>query len=120
MPLTHETLNPSAQIDFMMTLMLEFAINLLGYIAHKDNVNRKERQKQGIEKRKAEGKKLGRTKGSISKRIKEKELMIIDLLKKKVTWSNICKICNVSMCTIQNIKERNGLIYGIVQTKNTI
>ena len=40
-----------------------------------------------------------------------------DKIEKEVSLTSISKICNINDKTIKSIKERNGLIYKIVQTK---
>jgi len=63
-----------------------------------------------LARKKSEGKKLGRPKGSLSKKTKlsGKEDEIKDLLKKKISVSAIGRILNVNRLTVENfIKTRN-------------
>lgn len=69
-----------------------------------------QRTKEALARKKREGKKLGRPKGSLSKQTKltGKEEIIQDLLRKKVSVSAIGKILGVHRLTVnQFIKTRN-------------
>ena len=62
-----------------------------------------ERTKEGLARARAQGKILGRPKGSLGKsRLDGKEDQIRDLILKKVTKANIAKIFGVSWPTIDN------------------
>lgn len=68
-----------------------------------------QRTKEALARKKAEGKKLGRPKGSLSKNTKlsGKEQQIIELLDKKVSYSAIGRIMGVNRITVmQFVKNR--------------
>ncbi len=68
-----------------------------------------QRTKEALARKKKEGKKLGRPKGSLSKKTKltGKEKIIRGFLRKGVTISNIAKILEVNRITLSNyIKSR--------------
>lgn len=68
-----------------------------------------QRTKEALARKKSEGKKLGRPKGSLSKETKlsGKEQQIIELLDKKVSYSAIGRIMGVNRLTVsQFVKSR--------------
>jgi len=68
-----------------------------------------QRTKEALARKKAEGKKLGRPKGSLSKKTKltGKEEIIKDLLKNRVSVCAIGRILNVNRMTVSSfIKSR--------------
>lgn len=70
-----------------------------------------ERTKMGLARAKAQGKKLGRPKGSIGKsKLEGKEDLIKDLLTKGVTKANIAKICGCSWVTLDNFIKTRKII----------
>ncbi len=87
--------------------VLAFAFSLSAEI-ERDLIS--QRTKEALARKKSEGKRLGRPKGSLSKETKltGKEEMIQDLLGKKVSVSAIAKIFGVHRLTVnQFIKSRN-------------
>jgi len=89
----------SKVLAFAFSLSAEIERNLIS-----------QRTKEALARKKSEGKKLGRPKGSLSKKTKltGKEDEIKDLLKKKVAVSAIGRILNVNRLTVENfIKSRN-------------
>ena len=89
----------SKVLAFAFSLSAEIERNLIS-----------QRTKEALARKKSEGKKLGRPKGSLSKmtKLSGKEDEIKDLLKKKVSVSAIGRILNVNRLTVENyIKTRN-------------
>jgi len=89
----------SKVLAFAFSLSAEIERNLIS-----------QRTKEALARKKSEGKKLGRPKGSLSKKTKlsGKEDEIKDLLKKKISVSAIGRILNVNRLTVENfIKTRN-------------
>ncbi|KPA09119.1 invertase [Candidatus Magnetomorum sp. HK-1] len=89
----------SKVLAFAFSLSAEIERNLIS-----------QRTKEALARKKSEGKKLGRPKGSLSKKTKlsGKEDEIKDLLKKKISVSAIGRILNVNRLTAENfIKTRN-------------
>ena len=70
-----------------------------------------QRTKEALARKKAEGMKLGRPKGSLSKRTKlsGKEEQIRELLSKKVSYSAIGRIMGVHRVTVQQFAESRKL-----------
>jgi len=69
-----------------------------------------QRTKEALARKKSEGKKLGRPKGSLSKQTKltGKENIILEFLKKRVPVATIARILEVHRITLNNyIKTRN-------------
>ncbi|BDS15679.1 master DNA invertase Mpi family serine-type recombinase [Aureispira anguillae] len=70
-----------------------------------------QRTKEALARKKSEGKKLGRPKGSLSKRTKltGKEEEIKLLLEKNISYSAIGRILGVNRLTVKNFVESRGL-----------
>ncbi len=70
-----------------------------------------QRTKEALARKKSEGKKLGRPKGSLSKETKlsGKEQQIIELLDKKVSYSAIGRIMGVNRLTVSQFVKSRGL-----------
>jgi len=70
-----------------------------------------QRTKEALARKKSEGKKLGRPKGSLSKETKlsGKEQQIIELLDKKVSYSAIGRIMGVNRITVSQFVKTRGL-----------
>jgi len=70
-----------------------------------------QRTKEALAKRKSEGKKLGRPKGSLSKETKltGKEDAIRELLNNKIGYSGIARILGVNRLTVKRFVESRGL-----------
>lgn len=73
-----------------------------------------QRTKEALAKRKSEGKKLGRPKGSLSKQTKltGKEDAIKELLANKIGYSGIARILGVNRVTVKRFVESRGLGEG--------
>lgn len=71
-----------------------------------------ERTKEGLERAKAQGKLLGRPKGTLGKsKLDGQEDQIKDLMAKGVTKANIAKILGVSWPTLQNFIKTRKVSY---------
>lgn len=70
-----------------------------------------QRTKEALARRKKEGKKLGRPKGSLSKQTKltGKEDVIKELLKNSIGYSAIGRMLGVNRITVKNFVESRGL-----------
>lgn len=70
-----------------------------------------QRTKEALARKKSEGKKLGRPKGSLSKQTKlsGKEEQIQELIDKKVSHSAIGRILGVNRITVKNFVQSRGL-----------
>ena len=70
-----------------------------------------QRTKEALARKKSEGKKLGRPKGSLSKQTKltGKEQEIKTLLEKKISYSGIGRILGVNRLTVKNFVESRDL-----------
>lgn len=70
-----------------------------------------QRTKEALARKKSEGVKLGRPKGSLSKQTKltGKEEAIKELLAKKISYSAISRILNVHRLTVKSFIESRGL-----------
>ena len=91
--------------DDIQSKVLTFAFSLASEI-ERELIS--QRTKEALAKRKAEGKKLGRPKGSYSSKLDEKVEYIKELLDKKVSVSSIAKILEVKDATLRSfIKRRN-------------
>lgn len=78
-------------------------VALFGLLAEIERDLISERTKAGLARARAEGKKLGRPKGSTGKsKLDGREAQITELLDLGVTKSNIAKICKVSWPTLNN------------------
>lgn len=87
--------------------ILAFAFSLSAEI-ERDLISR--RTKEALARKKSEGKKLGRPRGSLSKQTKltGKEEAIIELLRKKIPKASIARIIGVNRITLTKyIKSRN-------------
>ena len=71
-----------------------------------------QRTKEALARKKSEGHKLGRPKGSLSKKTKltGKEEIIKELLAKDISYSAIGRITNVNRQTVKNFAESRGLV----------
>jgi len=91
--------------DDIQSKVLTFAFSLASEI-ERELIS--QRTKEALAKRKAEGKKLGRPKGSYSSKLDEKRQYIEELLNKGVSIASIAKILGVHYHTVRNyIKRRN-------------
>lgn len=72
-----------------------------------------QRTKEALARKKSEGMKLGRPKGSLSKQTKlsGKEDAIKELLEKKISYSGIGRILGVNRLTVKNFVEKWELKY---------
>ena len=70
-----------------------------------------QRTKEALARKKSEGMKLGRPKGSLSKQTKlsGKEEVIKELLKNKISYSGIGRILGVNRLTVKNFVENRNL-----------
>ena len=77
-----------------------------------------QRTKEALARKKSEGKKLGRPKGSLSKRTKltGKENEITELLSKKVSVSAISRILGVNRLTVENFIRSRKLRENTAQS----
>ncbi|WP_245331099.1 helix-turn-helix domain-containing protein [Mesorhizobium sophorae] len=75
-------------------------LDMLAAIARKDYDDRRRRQAQGIAKAKAEGKMKGRPEDA------ERNEAIMDLLRKRQSWSTIVKATNCSRSTLARLAKR--------------
>lgn len=92
------------------TMQTKVMITMFSLFAEIERDLISERTKEGLERARAQGKVLGRPKGSLGKSVLDgKEDQIRDLLKKKVTKANIGKIFGVSWPTIDNFIRTRGL-----------
>ncbi len=92
--------------DDIQSKVLTFAFSLASEI-ERELIS--QRTKEALAKRKAEGKKLGRPKGSYSSKLDEKREYIEELLNKGVSISSISKILGVHYHTVRNYIKRRGL-----------
>ncbi len=92
--------------DDIQSKVLAFAFSLAAEI-ERELIS--QRTKEALAKRKAEGKKLGRPKGSYSSKLDEKREYIEELLNKGVSISSISKILGVHYHTVRNYIKRRGL-----------
>ena len=92
--------------DDIQSKVLTFAFSLAAEI-ERELIS--QRTKEALAKRKAEGKKLGRPKGSYSSKLDEKREYIEELLNKGVSISSISKILGVHYHTARNYIKRRGL-----------
>ena len=91
--------------DDIQSKVLTFAFSLASEI-ERELIS--QRTKEALAKRKAEGKKLGRPKGSYSSKLDEKKEYIEELLNKGISIASIAKILGVHYHTVRNyIKRRN-------------
>ena len=91
--------------DDIQSKVLAFAFSLASEI-ERELIS--QRTKEALAKRKAEGKKLGRPKGSYSSKLDNKKEYIKELLDKGVSIASIAKILGVHYNTAWNyIKSRN-------------
>jgi len=91
--------------DDIQSKVLTFAFSLASEI-ERELIS--QRTKEALAKRKAEGKKLGRPKGSYSSKLDKKQEYIKELLDKGVSIASIAKILGVHYQTMRNyIKRRN-------------
>lgn len=69
------------------------------------------RTKEALARKKSEGKRLGRPKGSLSKQVKltGKDEIIKEFLRKRVPYSVIARILEVNRLTLTNYVESRGL-----------
>jgi len=97
--------------DDIQSKVLAFAFSLASEI-ERELIS--QRTKEALAKRKAEGKKLGRPKGSYSSKLDDKRQYIEELLDKGVSISSIAKILGVNYNTlISYVRKRyKGESYG--------
>jgi len=100
--------------DNLSSKVLAFAFGLSAEI-ERNMIS--QRTKEALAKRKSEGKKLGRPKGSLSKSTKltGKDDEIKELLKHKVSVSAIARIMKVNRITLSNYIKTRHLRMGIEQ-----
>ena len=92
--------------DDIQSKVLAFAFSLAAEI-ERELIS--QRTKEALAKRKAEGKKLGRPKGSYSSKLDDKREYIKELLDKGVSIASIAKILGVHYHTVRNYVKRRGL-----------
>jgi len=85
--------------DDIQSKVLAFAFSLASEI-ERELIS--QRTKEALAKKKAEGKKLGRPKGSYNSKLDEKKEYIKELLEKGVSISSIAKILGVHYNTMRN------------------
>ena len=86
--------------DDIQSKVLTFAFSLASEI-ERELIS--QRTKEALAKRKAEGKKLGRPKGSYSSKLDNKKEYIKELLDKGVSIASIAKILGVHYHTVRNL-----------------
>jgi len=92
--------------DDIQSKVLTFAFSLAAEI-ERELIS--QRTKEALAKRKAEGKKIGRPKGSYSSKLDEKRQYIEELLSKGVSIASIAKILGVHYHTVRNYVKRRNL-----------
>jgi len=92
--------------DDIQSKVLTFAFSLASEI-ERELIS--QRTKEALAKRKAEGKKLGRPKGSYSSKLDKKKEHIEELLNKGVSIASISKILGVHYHTVRNYIKRRSL-----------
>ena len=92
--------------DNIQSKVLTFAFSLAAEI-ERELIS--QRTKEALAKRKAEGKKLGRPKGSYSSKLDDKKEYIKELLDKGVSIASIAKILGVHYHTVRNYVKRRIL-----------
>ena len=92
--------------DDIQSKVLAFAFSLAAEI-ERELIS--QRTKEALAKRKAEGKKLGRPKGSYSSKLDDKKEYIKELLDKGVSIASIAKILGVHYQTMRNYIKRRKL-----------
>lgn len=92
--------------DDIQSKVLTFAFSLAAEI-ERELIS--QRTKEALAKRKAEGKKIGRPKGSYSSKLDEKRQYIEELLSKGVSIASIAKILGVHYHTVGNYVKRRNL-----------
>lgn len=75
-------------------------LDMLAAIARKDYEDRRKRQEQGIQKAKIDGKYKGRPEN------KERNLKILNLLNKGLSWSEVSELTGASRSTLSRIKRK--------------
>ncbi len=113
LPTTHNFFN----IEFrkmhekfpIMEMINDLIVEIMAQFAYEDNARRKIRIVQGLENAKKRGVVLGRRKGELGKRLKEKEPSIIILLKNKMGSKAIAKELSVCQLTVLRIAKKNNL-----------
>jgi len=92
------------------TMQTKVMITMFSLFAEIERDLISERTKEGLARARAQGKVLGRPKGSLGKsRLDGKEDQIKELIRKRVTKANIAKIFGVSWPTIDNFIRTRGL-----------
>lgn len=105
LPTSHQALQPVAPdkgqdvTQWMLRAINEMMLDMMAAIARKDYELRRERQRQGIEKAKAEGRYQGRP------RDKKKRKRIADLLTAGWSSRKIADTVNCSTSTVQSVRE---------------
>jgi len=92
--------------DDIQSKVLAFAFSLASEI-ERELIS--QRTKEALAKRKAEGKRLGRPKGSYSSKLDKHREEIEDLLNKGVSIASISKILGVHYHTVRNYVKRRNL-----------
>jgi len=93
--------------DDIQSKVLAFAFSLASEI-ERELIS--QRTKEALAKRKAEGKRLGRPKGSYSSKLDHKKEEIKELLDKGVSISSIAKILGVHYNTMRNYIRRRNIV----------
>lgn len=102
LPTSYQLIKTSA--DEFSTRMLDaingMMLDMLAAIARKDYEDRRRRQRQGIEKAKADGAYRGRPENE------KRNAALIDMLRKGQTWATIVEATGVSTSTLSRLAKR--------------
>lgn len=102
LPTSHQAMTVRSGDDFtgrMLDAVNEMLLDMLAAVARKDYEQRRERQKQGIEKAKADGKFKGRPADT------EKHATIRKLLSSGLSIREVAKVAGCSTFTVQQVKK---------------
>lgn len=103
LPTTHSALiKKDIYTDGVINAFNQLIIDILAIFAHKDYLQRRERQKQGIERAKASGKYRGRKKDSV------KHAAILNMLKAGISQSDIAISLEVSRSTVNRVRKAHA------------
>lgn len=100
LPMTHQQLSNDEALSAMMKVISDFIVEIASVQARDDYETRAKRQKQGIEKAKAEGKYKGRPMNTV---LHDK---IKTMLEVGVSWSKIQSTLSCSRSTIQKVNKQ--------------
>ncbi|WP_420389616.1 recombinase family protein [Marinobacter sp.] len=81
----------------MMDALNNMMLDVLAAIARKDYADRRRRQAEGIAKAKAQGRYRGRPAD------KERHMLIVDMIKRGMSWSQVTKATGASRSTISRV-----------------